>query len=161
MNIADKKRWGEMAVCVGLIIISLAFFILDDFKQTVNPLDPGPALFPALISILLLLMSVGQLVITFCKKSETKAKAETEQEETKTAPANRMVYVYVLGGLVLSGLYIFLFEKVNYLLTTGVYLLSLMLLLGIRKWYVLALVSVLYALISYYLYAVVLKVPLP
>lgn len=68
MAIINRKNFGEIGITVVMAIFALTFYMLATFKQTANPMDPGPALFPRLISILLVLMCVGQLTVSFRKK---------------------------------------------------------------------------------------------
>lgn len=155
MKITDKYRFGEVAISIGMAIVALIFYTLANFKQTINELDPGPALFPHMISIFLLLLCAGQLAVSFSKKSALESKENAKGE------TNRRVYLYVLGTLILSIIYIISFESFNYLITTTIYILALMLLLGIRKWQVLLSVAILYSVISYYLFGQILMVSLP
>lgn len=69
--------------------------------------------------------------------------------------------LYVLGSLVLTIIYVYLFTELDYLFSTSVYLFALMFLLGIRKWKVLIPVSILYTVITFYLYGEILMIPLP
>jgi tripartite tricarboxylate transporter TctB family protein len=66
-----------------------------------------------------------------------------------------------VGTLALSLLYVGVFDKVNYLLTTPTFLLGLMLLGGVRRWGVLLGVALCYTLATYYLFGKLLMVPLP
>jgi len=61
---------------------------------------------------------------------------------------------------VLSVLYGFVFDKASYLVTTTCFLLAMMLLGGVRKWYVLLCVAMGYSVTTYYLFGRVLMVPL-
>jgi putative tricarboxylic transport membrane protein len=151
-----KKNAGEIGITIALGIIALTFYLLATFKQTVNPMDPGPSLFPRLLSVLLLLLCVGQLAVSFRKKPQPK----TENDAESSLP-NKVVLLYVFGALALTIVYVYVFTDIVYPVTTAIYLFALMYLLGIRKWHVLILVSTLYTAITFYLYGEVLMIPLP
>ncbi len=69
-------------------------------------------------------------------------------------------YKIILGTLVLSVIYGFVFDKVSYLFTTTCFLLAMMLLGGVRKWLILLSVGVCYSVGTYFLFGEVLMVPL-
>lgn len=154
MKMAAKKNAGELGVCIGMLLLAVLFIALSDFKQTVNPLDPGPALFPRLTGAFTIFFCILQMIASLRESVE----AEEKPEEKSTA--GKLKVLYVLGTLALTIVYILLFEAVKYMMLTGLFLAAVMLLLGIRKWTVLIGTAVIYALVSYYLYGKVLLVPL-
>ena len=157
MKTTDSRRLGELAIIAGLAIVALAFFVLGNFTQSANPLDPGPALFPRMISTILLIMCVGQFAVTLRQQIAPSKKAA----EAETAQEGNSVLKYVIGSLSLTAVYIFLFTKLTYVITTPLFMFGLLYLLGIRKWKILMLVPVGYTVISYFLYGTVLMVALP
>jgi hypothetical protein len=58
-------------------------------------------------------------------------------------------------------LYVGLFDKASYLVTTTAFLLALMLLGGVRRWFILLGVALLYSLSTYYVFGKILMVQLP
>lgn len=156
MKTTDSRRLGELAIIAGLAIVALAFFVLGNFTQSANPLDPGPALFPRMISTILLILCVGQFAVTLRQQIVPQKAAEAEAAQKENS-----VLKYVIGSLSLTAIYIFLFTKVTYVITTPLFMFGLLYLLGIRKWKILMLVPVGYTVISYFLYGTVLMVSLP
>ncbi|MBP1154983.1 MULTISPECIES: tripartite tricarboxylate transporter TctB family protein [unclassified Paenibacillus] len=154
MKMAAKKNAGELGICIGMLLLAVLFIALADFKQTVNPLDPGPALFPRLTGAFTIFFCILQMITSL------RDKADPEEKPEEDGAAGKLKVLYVLGTLAMTIVYILLFEVVKYILLTGVFLVAVMLLLGIRKWTVLIGTGVIYALVSYYLYGKVLLVPL-
>mgnify|MGYP000996658914 CR=1 FL=1 len=155
---AIKKTHGEIAVSTGMFLLALAFYVMADFKQQINPIDPGPAFFPKLTAAFTMILCMGHIISTIIKDKKGSNKKEKDSGESKADL--KLLLLYVLGSLALTVIYIALFEHVNYIILTMAFLLALMFLLGVRKWSTLLSVSFLYAVISYYIFAKVLLVPL-
>ncbi|QGP94025.1 Tripartite tricarboxylate transporter TctB family protein [Neomoorella glycerini] len=144
-------RYGEMGISAGMAILAIIFYSLATFKQEINPVDPGPAFYPRLVSVLLFAFAVAQLILSW-------RKGEIKKENKKEA--GKML-LYIIGTLAFSIIYILLFDATSYLLTTTFFLIALMLLGGVRNWWVLISAAAGYSLATYYLFGQVLKVPLP
>ena len=158
MKLAFRKAYGAIGISVGMSSLAILFYVLADFKQTINPIDPGPALFPKMTAIFTLILCAGHIIPTVLKEIKKSGKEVVKEEDTKTNI--KLIFLYVLGTLALTLIYIALFEHVSYIILTSLFLFSIMFLLGVRKWKLLLTVAILYALISYYLYAKILMVPL-
>ena len=146
-------RTAEIVISAGMAVLAAAFFWLGAFTQSVNPDDPGPGLFPRTLAALLFLAALAQIVLSWRRKSRPAAEAEGAGE-------GGFSWRVFAGTMLLSVLYGSVFDKVSYLVTTSVFLLAMMLLGGVRKWYVLVCVAVGYSLATYYLFGRVLMVPL-
>lgn len=149
-------RWGEMLISVGMAVVAAAFYSLATFTQTINPVDPGPAFYPRIVSLLLLVAALAQVVQTW-RSGWTPAGAPRRTPGAWVGPARR----YVLGTLLLSAVYVFLFDKVPYAVGAASFLLAVMLLAGVRRWQVLCGASLGYAVVTYYVFGYILAVPLP
>lgn len=147
-------RYGEIGISVGMSGIAVIFYSLATFKQEMNPADPGPGFYPRLISLLLFAFAVAQIMISLRRKRS----AGEKQGEEK---GGNLPYVYVVGTLVISIIYLLLFNVISYTWTTAGFLVALMLLSGVRNWLVLSSVALGYAVVTYYLFGQVLMVPLP
>jgi hypothetical protein len=141
---------------MGMALLAVAFYSLATFTQDINPVDPGPALYPRVVSVLLFVLSMLQVVLSW-RRREPSGKNRGDA----VGVATHQAYKYSLGTLVLSLLYVGLFDKMSYLVTTTGFLLALMFLGGVRKWSVLLGVAVCYSLATYYLFGKTLMVPLP
>jgi putative tricarboxylic transport membrane protein len=148
-------RLGEMIISGGMALLAIVFYVLGNFTQQINPDDPGPAFYPRILSILLFAFSFVQIILSWRKKKEVQDKDEVAPEKKES-----FSYKIILGTLVLSVIYGFVFDKVSYLLTTTCFLLAMMLLGGVRKWLILLSVAVCYSVGTYFLFGEVLMVPL-
>ena len=148
-------RWGEMAISAGMAVLATLFFVLANFTQNINPVDPGPAFYPRIVSLLLLIASLAQMVSTW------RARPRDAGALRRTARRSRDASRYVLGTLFLSGAYVGLFDMLPYLVGAAAFLLALMWLSGVRRWLVLCGSALGYALVTYYVFGQILMVPLP
>jgi hypothetical protein len=146
--------WGEIGISLGMALLALAFYSLATFTQNINPVDPGPAFYPKLVSLLLLGFSLAQLVRTWGDGRRAAGARAASQTDRRAAR-------YSLGTLALSVVFVALFTRVPYLVSTTGFLLALMLLTGVRRWLVLGGAALGYALVTYYLFGQFLMVPLP
>jgi hypothetical protein len=149
-------RWGELGISAGMALLAFVFYNLATFKQDINPIDPGPALYPRVVSVLLFGFSMLQVFLSWKRKDSLQAR-----QSPAARPATGPAYKYSLGTLALSILYVGLFDKASYLVTTTALLLALMLLGGVRRRLVLLGVAVCYSLATYYVFGQILMVPLP
>jgi putative tricarboxylic transport membrane protein len=149
-------RWGEMVISGGMALLAVAFFGLATFTQRINPIDPGPAAYPRLVSLLLFGFSAAQAIRSW-KAGPRPADTKRGGARERAASINK----YSLGTLALSILYVGFFNRAGYLVTTTVFLLGLMFLGGVRKWPVLLGVALCYGLATYYVFGEILMVPLP
>ncbi len=148
------QRKAEIAISAGMAALAVVFYSLGAFTQTVNPDDPGPGLFPRTLAFLLFIAALVQIVVSWRKKAEPHAEA------TEAAEGGAFSWRTFVGTMFLSVLYGFVFDKASYLVTTSCFLLAMMLLGGVRKWYVLVCVAMGYSVATYYLFGQVLMVPL-
>lgn len=148
------QRTAEILISAGIAVLAVVFYSLGAFTQTVNPDDPGPGLFPRTLSFLLFIAALVQIVLSWRKNAE-----QTEGEEGIAEKSDFSWRVFV-GTMLFSILYGFVFDKASYLVTTTGFLLAMMLLGGVRKWYVLVCVAMGYSVATYYLFGRVLMVPL-
>lgn len=149
-------RWGELGISVWMALVAVGFYSLATFKQEVNPIDPGPAFYPRLVSVLLFVFSAVQILRSW----KGRDRPQSADGEPKTLWASATLK-FSLGTLALSILYVGVFDKVSYLVTTPIFLLALMALGGVRKWMMLFGVAVCYTLATYYLFGQLLMVPIP
>jgi hypothetical protein len=148
------QRRAEILISAGMAVLAAVFYFLGTFTQTINPDDPGPGFYPRTLSLLLFIVALVQIVLSWRKKKEPSEKGKGGIER-----GNFSWYVFI-GTLLLSVLYGFVFDKASYLVTTTCFLLAMMLLGGVRKWYVLLCVAIGYSAATYYLFGHVLMVPL-
>jgi len=117
--------------------------------------DPNaPLYFPAMITILLILLSVIYFFQEFKHRKE-------EFKELKILLSGRMPFL-IISTIVMSFIYTFLFERIGFLFSTMVFLGGLLFIInGTKKWLVNILVAVLFSGIAWYSFGILLKVSLP
>lgn len=149
-------RWGEMAISVGMAVVASTFYIFATFTQTINPVDPGPAFYPRIVSLLLLVAAFAQVARTW-----REARARSAERGPGGGARTRSAPRYVLGTVILSVVYVALFDKIAYFVGAVGFLLALMVMAGVRRWGVLCGAALGYAAVTYYIFGQVLMVPLP
>ncbi|MHB1653453.1 MAG: tripartite tricarboxylate transporter TctB family protein [Desulfitobacteriaceae bacterium] len=154
LRLADRSRYGEIGISIFMAVLAITFYVFATFTQSVNPVDPGPAFFPRLISVILFVLCLVQLVSSFKGKPLVK-KIEGDPESSKN------IALYVIGTILLAIVYVLVFTVANYIITTTLFLGVLMFAIGVRKWSTLIAVSIIYSVATYFLYSYVLLVQLP
>ncbi len=149
-------RWGELIISVGMVILAAMFFGLATFTQSINPVDPGPAFYPRIVSLLLCVAALAQVLRTW-RERRALSGANLGPGKSWAGGASR----YVVGTLILSVGYVALFNIIPYLAGAAGFLFGLMVLGKVRRWTVLCGAALGYALVTYYVFGQVLMVPLP
>ena len=148
------QRTAEILISAGMALLAAVFYALGNFTQSVNPDDPGPGFYPRTLSFLLFIVALAQIVLSWRKK------VEPHEQGKEVVERGGFSYRVFIGTMLLSVIYGLVFDKVSYFVTTTCFLLAMMLLGGVRKWYVLLSVAIGYSLATYYLFGQVLMVPL-
>ena len=140
-----------------IIIVAAIYLFADAGLRTARIGDPlGPKAFPALVGGGLILSAV---LLVF----ETLAKRRTLEDRTiepRTKDEKHLVLV-MIGMVVWSGLYYYVFEMLGYLLATPLFLLGLLSYFNQRKYLTNVLVALGFTGIVYLLFSILLGVPLP
>lgn len=132
----------------GIVLMLLSSFLISESIKLRGgeAIGLSPALFPLIISSFLLLFSI-LLIIKGIKLDETKeVKGEAKA---------------VLLVIVISFIYLILLPKIHFILTSILYLLAFLLILGERRWKVLLLISTLTPILVSFIFANLLDVLLP
>lgn len=160
---AEKLKYGEIGMSLFMAVLSITFYVFATFKQNVNPTDPGPAFFPRLVSVLLFLLSFGQIVSSVYALKNGKLAQESEKlsEEPKKKVEGDYAVLYVLVTIGLTILYVIVFPMANYIITTALFIGVLMFAIGVRKWLLLSAVAVIYPIVMFLLFTHVLLIQLP
>lgn len=147
---ADRITIGCAVILAALYIYATAQFPV---LEVTDPL--GPKAFPYLIGIGLLLSAGALLVQTLRAK-----KAVTGGEEQK---ASREAHGYLVPGAVTvwTVLYVAVFEWLGYAIATSLYLTMLMAWFHRGKWTSNIVTSVLFSVISFWVFTKLLSVSLP
>lgn len=154
MKEKKKSYWSNQDVkgsviffCIGLFILAYA---LINHYEVQTQWKMSPYLFPTLIAIVLILLSFSLFFegVRAIERGEVKEKQETQWKR---------VFSYI--GITL--LYYFILPHLGFIITNTVMLVALFLLLGLRIWWKIAILSVSTTMIIYYLFHVLLYVMLP
>ncbi len=114
----------------------------------------GAGMFPLLLGILLMVLSG-----TFVSKKFFQGKGEQVEKETSIESSESpMQLILFLGTMILAALF---FNRLGYPLTSFLLVLSLLRILGIKRWGLNILISVVTAAGSYFLFIKWLDIPMP
>lgn len=158
---AAARRNGALAdIGIALIVIAVAVAAIlgsRSFPATPLPTDVGPARFPILYSIALIVLAL--ILVTETVKS--RRRLTVDEENTPAAPTHRPAYGKVVIGVALTIASIPAMDYVGYAPTTAVYLSALMALMGQRGKLLNPLIAVALTAAIYFAFSMGLQVPLP
>lgn len=142
MNLANKIISGI------LIIVAVLFWVGADTFPAGNGQGPGADFMPKVGAALLIFLSI----LLFLKKEKTEEEVFTLSKDT--------VKVFILGVITLIA-YVVLIQLIGFSVSTVLFALSWMLLMGIRNWKTLVFSSVLISILVTYVFETLLNVPIP
>ena len=144
----DRKiDWADIAVSIALYGLSVFVFVNSaGFKKTMDR-SLNPAVWPRVICVLLCLMATILLV-----------QALTGRVRIEASFAN-MGRVCIAMAMILA--YAFLLKKVGFIICSLVLLVGLLLIFDVKKKWVYVVLPVVTIALVYYLFKVMLRVPLP
>jgi len=144
----------------ALPIVSLCFLLLgiaylaDNSRLPMgSAAKPGAGLFPVLVGVSLLGLSLTILIWALLNKTTTAKDREPFPE------GNDRQRVLALGGTL--ALFVLLLKPLGYGICSAALMTAVLRLLGLRSWGRILLISLATAAVSYYLFNVLLGVPLP
>ena len=142
------------------IIVGVVIFLLGAITALLSLRMPigtfraaGTGMFPLILGILLMILS-GAFILTiyFQGKEGQVKKASIESSESP------MQLILFLGTMALATLF---FNRLGYPLTSFLLLVSLLRILGVKRWGLNILISVVTAVGSYFLFVKWLNIPMP
>lgn len=145
---------ARLMMPVFFITLSAVYLILTFGLTRSKVGDPnGPLYFPALIGIVLLVLSVIYFVQEWKKRAE---------EVAEFKPLRGNVLILIVATLLLSLLYTLLFERIGYLISTILFLGSLLFIVnGPKKWLQNVVIAVIFSFVSWFSFAKLLSISLP
>jgi putative tricarboxylic transport membrane protein len=145
----------DRIICAVALVLAVVYFYATAQIPSLEIGDPlGPKAFPRLLGILLLVAVVMLFFETLKKGADKTSILKLRREDRR--------HLALIGCATLwTGLYFGLFEPVGYLVSTAVYLFTLMAVFNRNKWTANALTAVLFTLGSYILFVKILGVSLP
>lgn len=136
---------GTIVSLVGLI------FLLSTIGMKKPRIGLGSAGFPRLVTACLIICGVLLIVRALLSKKEQAARSRIDSR-----------FVFNLTGLIVSFiLYVYLFKKLGFILTTGSLLFFAMYVFGSKKILLNAVLSVVTSIAIYYVFTIIFKIPLP
>lgn len=114
----------------------------------------GAGLFPLCLGILLMVLS-GIFLLRFLLKEWQSAKKE---ESPSVIPGSAMQVLFFMGTMILATLF---FKILGYPLVSFLLMVSLLRILGMKRWTFNISLSLIAAIVSYFLFVQWLKIPLP
>lgn len=147
-----KSIFKNKDVFDGIILAILSiFFINEAFKlHGNNQWSLSPALFPLIVASLVLIFSISQIIKGL--------KDKEAREESKMSKEN---FNKLIGIIIISFVYLFLLPKLHFLVSSILYLLIFMYILGERNWKILLGISIITPLLIQYVFGTILDVYLP
>lgn len=143
------------SITAAVILVALAGSILFEVRKL--PLGslrvPQTAFFPSTLALLLLFFSLAALLLAF---RQTESESGPPPQKIDSAGWSRI-------GATLAALvgYALALERIGYLPSTFILMILLLRAIEAQKWYVVLSVALLTALLSYFIFARLLGVPLP
>jgi putative tricarboxylic transport membrane protein len=137
---------GDRVFALLLLAFAAAVFAYTfTFPQPAQPLDPGVTAFPRMVAVMI---GVFALVIL------------VRPEEGEALP-RRSAAIRVVGTVLLLGVYAVIMDTVGFVVTTTLFLLAELLLIGVRRPTLLIFIPLGVSMGLFYLFRVFLEVPLP
>lgn len=161
-------NWSNIIIGVLLILFSaFYYFSTGEFPPPSKTENLGPAFFPTLLAVTLALLSLLLILGSFrfrgrSAKEKGGAVIEgAERLEEDAFSADDVSNRYLYGTIVMSFLYVGVLTTLGFLLSTSLFLVILIRLLGYDKWVNTLAASAGLTAALYLLFAVALSVSLP
>lgn len=151
-NIAAPSRRMEIAISIIALTISIAAWVLSqNIRLRMGGGGIDPKWWPTVLSIVGCILSSVMLLTAILRPPADRSDLEGAQSDG---------WPRVAASLALTGLYIFGWAQLGYVVPTAVYLLALLWLYGIRSWKPLVLFPVITTAFIYGLFHILLRIPL-
>lgn len=152
------------AFVIFLFGITLLFvFIPSHIKVLENSSAVNARFFPYLLSVMIIVFSGIDLIASLLKSPSLTD--DQNQEEQEVRNENKNVHIFKYGRVVLAFLSCVLWTLmspyVGYIVTTIVVVGLLMLIFGNRSWIQILLTSIIFSILSFYVFANILNISLP
>jgi len=143
-------------IAVGIVIFIFGgITVLLSLKMPIGTFRmAGTGMFPLILGIILMILSGAFVLKIFFQGKEGQVKKEPSPESSESP----MQLILFLGAMVLATLF---FNQLGYPLTSFLLILSLLRILGIKRWGLNILISVVTAVGSYFLFVKWLDIPMP
>lgn len=159
-----RSRSGMVESSLWLGAIFLLFGVGYLIKATSYPIgtlaSAGPGLFPVIVGIILVVGAAGMVVKAgFARKPRNAIGTSTKPSPSK--PLNNKERRRLLISAVLLTCSVFALTRLGFVVTTAILSAGIMLLVGERRWRVVALTSLCLAVGAFFIFRIVLQLQLP
>lgn len=145
---------GIHKICYTLFLIAGILYLIGSLMLPMGTIEaPRSGLFPLLVAIFIIAMSLLPL-----KSSFKEAKESEEQIEPFPKGPDRNRVLAIATALLL---FAFCLKPFGYLIPTICLMAVIVRLMGLQSWVKVALAGIITGVISFYLFAFILEVPLP
>ena len=156
--VTSGDRIGTLVFLACVTIIAITSIILSlSFPATPLPTDVGPARFPNLFAVCLIVLCLAQAYITATAPAAVNADRDPETGELKPQPNYLRVFIGVLSTIIC----VYAMGYLGFEICAIVYLFVLMRLMGRKKYLWNAIFAVLLSASIYLVFSNGLNVPLP
>lgn len=146
-----KRLSSTMVVALLLCVVAGAVMInAADFPATAIETDPGASAFPTFYACALIVLAVLLVIRDLCRQTSLLRQRTGKPAFRKTAT-----------GIAATAFYIVAMSYCGYLITTPVFLIVIMTLMGYRRWVLTPGIALLLTAILWLLFVEALQVPLP
>jgi putative tricarboxylic transport membrane protein len=157
---------SEYVISGLLIAFGVFVFLTSNTIPLMVAVEKGSVVnarfFPKLMSLAMIFLAIVMAVENYVLKSSQKVDLlDHALEDASEDASNRGVWRRMTGIGIICLLYFYLFEPIGYLLSSMLFMLGFLWVLGNRKWTILLLLSVLAPVTVYVLFKILLGAPLP
>ena len=153
---------AEYYIALILCMFSVFIFLTSYTIPLMVAVEKGGVVnarfFPRLVSFILVILSLIMVAENYFQKP-SQNETDSAQAETKSSDKQGVFRLFGVGIICLF--YFVLFERLGYLISSGLFMFGLLLILGNRKWYVVLSLTILAPLTVYILFKILLESPLP
>lgn len=161
-------NWSNIIIGIILLIVSVFYYYSTmEFPPPSKTENLGPAFFPTLLAAVLAFLALLMILDSFLARGASGKKGDgaviqgAERLEEDSFSTEDISYKFLLGTIGLSFLYVGLISVLGYLISTPLFLIILIRLLGYEKWVNNIAASVGLTAVLYLLFATALGVSLP
>ncbi|MEW6672288.1 MAG: tripartite tricarboxylate transporter TctB family protein [Thermodesulfobacteriota bacterium] len=152
---------------IGVILLGVAFFYYYSTRDLPPPSVTeklGASFFPILLTITLAVLSILLLISSLRARNSSDGKAAIaggDRLEEDAFAAGEISYPFLFGTMGLSVLYVALLNAIGYIVSTPLFILAMVRLLGLKQWSKGIAISIVLTAVLYLLFGKALGVPLP
>ncbi|SDP79899.1 tripartite tricarboxylate transporter TctB family protein [Desulforhopalus singaporensis] len=158
-------RKGEYIIATILGLLGLFIFIHADQIPTMVAVEKSSVVnsrfFPKLMSVLLVIFSIILFVQNSLLHKKTKIMPQSNNEGKNSENKSYTSWMRMSAAVGMCILFLIFYESGGFLVTSILFMFSFLLIVGVRNWISLILISILPPVIVYFIFKVLLSVPLP